>query len=199
MAPVRFIACALLALLAIDENEEAAALLAKAEQQAADARYADARRTYERIAERYPETPAAETARRRSQPSAFVGWADILRHGPSANRVDLVLMGEGYTLDHQKAFDKLADDVPRLFERQPTFREYYPYFNFQRANLISADSGVDGFGREYDTALGSRTIQHVLADFFTHEQPHRFTRYGRNCGYVIHVAIDRHQITGRDP
>jgi hypothetical protein len=154
-----FLAYIVLAALVVDENEEAAVLLAKAEQQAADARYADARRTYARIVERYPDAPAAETARSRSKPSAFVGWAEVVRHGPSENRVDVVFMGEGYTLEHQPAFDKLADDVPALFERQTTFREYYAYFNFLRANLVSADSGVDGFGRDYDTALGARTLE----------------------------------------
>ena len=67
-----------------------------------------------------------------------------MRHGPSANRVDVVIMGEGYEIDHQKAFEKLAENIPDYFARQNTFGEYFEYFNFLRANLVSAQSGVDG-------------------------------------------------------
>lgn len=141
-----------------DPEAEARALLERAEQLASEEHFAEARALYKRLADRYAETAAGKVGARRSLPSAFVGWADIVRHAPSRNRIDVVLMGEGYTLEHQKAFDKLAEDVPRLFERQRTFREYWSTFNFLRANLVSADDGVDGFGREYDTALDGKTL-----------------------------------------
>jgi hypothetical protein len=67
-------------------------------------------------------------------------------------------MGDGYELDHMTAFANLSEDIPPLFARQSTFREYYSYFNFVRAELVSAESGVDGFGREYDTALNGKTL-----------------------------------------
>ncbi len=154
------LAAALLAARAEEpsESDPARELLAKAEEQAAKGQYDKARRTYERIVDKHAGTEAAVIAARRSTPSAFVGWADIVRHGPSSNRLDVVLMGDGYTLKHMKAFDKLADDIPPVFERDTTFREYYEYMNFLRASLVSADAGVDGFGREYDTALGGRTL-----------------------------------------
>jgi len=144
------------------EREQAAASeLARAQERAADGHYADARRDYERIAERYAGTQAAVVARRRARPSAFVGWTDLVRHGPSSNRVDVVVMGEGYQLGEQDQLDDLAANVPDWFARQATLREYYPYFNFLRANLVSADNGVDGFGREYDTALGGHTLSTI--------------------------------------
>lgn len=139
-------------------EDPARALLARAEEQAAEGQYEKARRTYRKVVEDFEGSEAAAIATRRSAPSAFLGWADIVRHGPSSNRLDVVLMGDGYTLKHMRAFDKLADDIPPLFERDTTFREYYGYMNFLRASLVSADAGVDGFGREYDTALGSRTL-----------------------------------------
>jgi hypothetical protein len=67
-------------------------------------------------------------------------------------------MGDGYTLEHQKAFDKLAEEAPNFFEHQKTFREYWTYFNFLEASLVSAEDGIDGFGRSYDTALGAKTL-----------------------------------------
>jgi hypothetical protein len=68
------------------------------------------------------------------------------------------VMGEGYQLGEQDQFDDLAQEVVDAFEKQPTLREYLPYFNFVCANLVSAENGVDGYGRDYDTALGARVL-----------------------------------------
>lgn len=146
------------ALNAQGERDEAQTQLARAEAHDRAGRYSDARSLYERIAKTWPDTPAGKTAQRRAQPSAFLGWDYVVEQGPSANRVDVVLMGDGYELPHLKAFVNLAADIPPLFERQPTFREYWSYFNFIRCDLVSAENGVDGFGRDYDTALNAKTL-----------------------------------------
>jgi len=142
--------------------------LERAEELVRAGRYGDARAAYAKLADDQPASAAGQEAALRARPSAYLGWADVVRNGPSANRIDIVLMGDGYELEHLKAFDKLAADIPPLFERQETFREYYGYFNFVRAVLLSKDSGVDGFGREYDTAVGGRTAAtfagHVSVD-----------------------------------
>jgi hypothetical protein len=147
---------------------EARELLDKAEEHARERRYRDARSTYEKLAKLFPASDEGRTASRRVAPSAFLGWDFVVEHGPASNRVDVVLMGDGYELDHLRAFDELAEDVPPLLERKEPFREYWSYFNFVRAVLVSADNGVDGFGREYDTVLGARTAQtfagHVAID-----------------------------------
>ena len=67
-------------------------------------------------------------------------------------------MGDGYMLEKQKGYDKLVDDVPGLFEKQHTYREYFRYFNFHRVNLISEDDGIDGNGRTANTALDGHTV-----------------------------------------
>ena len=121
-------------------------------------KYAEARRAFAKVVERYPDSLVATAAERRTRPSGFLGWTDIVRTGDSANRVDVVIMGEGYTLEKQRAFDKLASSVPKFILRQKTLAEYEAYFNFVRANVVSAEDGVDGFDREYDTALGGKTL-----------------------------------------
>jgi len=141
-----------------DAVPEPKAILQRAEALAAEERFDEARMLYKKLADKFAGTPEGEIGARRSQPSAFLGWKEIVRNGPSSNRVDVVLMGDGYTLEHMKAFDKLAEDVPRLFEHQRTFREYLSYFDFLRADLLSAEDGIDGFGRHFDTALGGKTL-----------------------------------------
>ena len=141
-----------------DAESDAQEMLARAESLAHAERFDEARVLYRSLAEKYPGTAAGAVGVRRSAPSAFLGWKEIEKSGPPSNRVDVVLMGDGYTLEHMKTFDRLAEDVPRLFERQKTFREYGSYLNFARADMVSAENGVIGFGRTYDTALGGRVL-----------------------------------------
>jgi hypothetical protein len=138
----------------LDDEKEARELLADAEFQARKGRPGLASKRYREIAKKFPLTEAGKVATRRGQPSAFLGWDDLVRHGPSENRCDVVLMGDGYTLDHLDLFANLAAAIPPLFEAQPEYREYWEYFNFQQAIVVSADDGVDEYGRKYDTALG---------------------------------------------
>ncbi|HUR27898.1 MAG TPA: M64 family metallopeptidase [Planctomycetota bacterium] len=137
---------------------DATTLFEAAQKDAREGRYGEAQAAYKRIAKEFPDTEEGRRAATRAQPSAFLGWKDVLRQGPSSNRVDVVLMGDGYELSHLRAFDKLAEDTPALFERKEPFHEYWSYFNWTRASLVSADNGVDGFGREYDTVLDSKTL-----------------------------------------
>src|SRR5262245_30359492 len=109
---------------AVEPGDEAGLALAKAEEQARDGHYEEARREYERIAKHFPGTDAGTTAARRTKPSAFLGWRDLLRNGPSSNRVDVVFMGEGYQLGEQDQFNDLVDEAVHEFEKQPTLREY---------------------------------------------------------------------------
>ena len=158
----------LVALAAAASEEEARSALEKAEKLARNGKYSEAHNAYERLAKKHPDTDSGRVAARRSTPSAFLSWDWVLENGPSSNRVDIVLMGDGYELEHMKGFGKFAADIPPLFERQPTFREYWRYLNFIRCDLLSAEGGVDGFGREYDTALNAKTGQtfagHVVID-----------------------------------
>src|SRR5690606_31034837 len=112
-----------------DDAEEAAALVRQAEERVRDGKHQDAVRLYEKAAERYPGTPAGEVAARRAQPNAFLGAADVVRHGPSSNRLDVVVMGDGYELEDLVSYGKLAADLPRIFERNEVFEEYYAYLN----------------------------------------------------------------------
>ncbi len=135
-----------------------ATLFARAEELACAGRHRDARALYENLAERHPDTRAGRAAAQRTRPSALLGACMLVDNGPPANRVEIVILGDGYELEHQRAFDELAEDVPPLFERVEPFREYWSYLNFVRGVCLSAEAGVDGFGREYDTLLGGRTL-----------------------------------------
>ena len=139
-----------------DDNEKALLLFLQAERAAAKGQYTKARALYARIAKKYASTPSGRVATARARGSAYLGASDIVRHGPSANRVDVVVTGDGYTIKHMRALENIARVVPKLFERNRTLGEYYRYHNFIRANVVSREDGIDAHGRQFDTALGGR-------------------------------------------
>lgn len=81
--------------------------------------------------------------------------AIIRNNGPSANRVDLVVLGDGYTAAEM---EKYASDVETfvlaVFNVEP-FKEYARYFNVLRVDVVSKESGADkpASGIYKDTAL----------------------------------------------
>ncbi|MFN0087487.1 MAG: M64 family metallopeptidase [Blastocatellia bacterium] len=67
----------------------------------------------------------------------------VVNNGPSANRVDLVILAEGYTSAEQSKF---AMDVQQLLPfifGQEAYLEYRNYFNVFRIDMVSNQSGAD--------------------------------------------------------
>ncbi len=136
------------------DERKAIDALAKAMVLARKGNYQQAVATYKAIAKKYAHTDAGLLAHQRAQPTAFIGCGDVQRNGPSANRVDIVIMGDGFKLSDQNEFDDIAGTIPKLFKKHKLLGEYFSYHNFLRANLTSKDHGVSGYGRKKDTALG---------------------------------------------
>lgn len=109
----------------------------------AKGKYRAARRRFFRLLEEHPESPYAPEAEDRSGPNAFLGYTLMNEPRPSARRIDVALMGDGYLLDRQDRFDKDAVGHLAVLLKEPTFDAYEPYFNFWRFNLASQDDGVD--------------------------------------------------------
>ncbi len=79
------------------------------------------------------------------------------RHGDAANRIDLVILGDGYTASEDRSYAlHAAFATSTLFDWEP-FASYESFFNVHRITVISNESGVDNDpteGIERDTALG---------------------------------------------
>ena len=151
---VAALAAAVSPLVTDDPEAEAAELLEKAEEQVSKGQHKQAVGTYKKIVKKYADTAAGSIAARRNLPSAYLGKTDVLRHGPSENRVDVVLMGDGYEVGDLKGYGKIVADVPDVFERDRVYGEYFEYLNIIRADVVSEEDGIDAFGREFKTALG---------------------------------------------
>ncbi|WP_329488750.1 M64 family metallopeptidase [Kitasatospora sp. NBC_01246] len=82
---------------------------------------------------------------------------DIRRTGDPANRITLVLLGDGYSADEQELFRAQADRAWRALMEIEPFRSYQGFFNIRRVEVVSADSGIaetESRGRNPGTPLG---------------------------------------------
>lgn len=80
------------------------------------------------------------------------------RNGPSANRLDIDLVGDGFVLDDQKQvqFDRYADSAVKFCQLQDFFKEYDAYINYWACNAVSKDEGLTKGTEAKDTALRGR-------------------------------------------
>lgn len=82
----------------------------------------------------------------------------LLDSGDPANRIDIVILGDGLTADEQETFREHTKDLEARIFADPPFREYRPFFNLHAVEVVSEESGADHpeSGREVDNALGAR-------------------------------------------
>ncbi|GAA1244367.1 M64 family metallopeptidase [Kitasatospora nipponensis] len=82
---------------------------------------------------------------------------DIRRTGDPANRITLVLLGDGYTAAQQDLFSRQADQAWRALMDIEPFRTYQGFFNIRRVEVVSPTPGIaeaDNKGRRPGTPLG---------------------------------------------
>jgi len=167
-----------------DPAEEHARALADLEA----GKFESAHRRFRQIAERWPDTSLGADAADRVAPNALLGWRDVLRHGPDENRVTVVLLQDGCELGELDSFDDLAQDVPSFFEQTLVFGEYFRYLNFVQGLVVSVEDGLDGHGREANTALGAHVVPRAVGDHVATDpdlvRP-VLERMGASDGYAI--------------
>jgi hypothetical protein len=67
----------------------------------------------------------------------------IRNNGSPANRVDLVILGDGYTAGQLAKYAADVEAAVQGFFADEAFREYQLYFNVHRIDVTSAESGAD--------------------------------------------------------
>ena len=66
----------------------------------------------------------------------------IRNNGPAANRVNMVILGDGYTASELTRYATDVDLVVNELFRQPPYSDYASYFNVLRVDVVSPQSGV---------------------------------------------------------
>jgi hypothetical protein len=67
----------------------------------------------------------------------------LLRNGDPQKRLDVAIIGDGFTAGQQALFRDCAQQVVDEFNNTEPMLSYRKHFNFHRINLISAESGTD--------------------------------------------------------
>jgi hypothetical protein len=81
--------------------------------------------------------------------------------GPSTNRVNLVILGDGYTSAEQTKFLSDANAISTKFFQTSPYTEYKNYFNVFAVEVISTQSGASHSGNSSDNACGSQPVATV--------------------------------------
>ncbi|MGE7438309.1 MULTISPECIES: M64 family metallopeptidase [Kitasatospora] len=129
-------------------------------------------------------------APRSPQPAPTV---DIRRTGDPADRITLVLIGDGYTADQQELFQEQADRAwHALMEIEP-FRSYQGYFNIRRVDVVSPVAGIaesEGQSHRTGTPLGMHFWCDGTARLLCADEPTtaRYAGNGDGPQYVIALA-----------
>jgi hypothetical protein len=104
-----------------------------------------AQKVFRDMIEKHPNSKHKAMAEARSDDNAFLGCEVIHQGGPPERRIDVTVMGDGFTIDDddqhlQQEWAKLCLKV--LFS-ELSFDEYRDYFNFYFVRLGSLEEGVD--------------------------------------------------------
>ena len=91
-------------------------------------------------------------------------------NGDPSNRIDLVILGDGYTADELVKFATDATNLQQHIFGQEPFREYERYFNVWRVDVASAESGSDHPERDppvaretaFDSTYNCADIQRLI-------------------------------------
>ncbi|MDB2447413.1 M64 family metallopeptidase [bacterium] len=116
----------------------------------------------------------------------------LVHSGPSENRVDVVFMGDGYTIEERDLF---FSDMRRMVDdmfREQTFRSYLPLFNVHVVFRASNESGIGKNGKAKDTAYElARSGDTLRAIFPGNTYAARSScKKAPGCDYPVIIAND---------
>ena len=112
-----------------------------------------------RVRVQWPEGASSLTLGQRSlSPRTVPPASAVQESGPSADRLDIVVLGDGYTADQQDLFVQDADEIVDYLLSIEPYGAYAGLFNIWRIDAVSNDSGAShydqGQNQERDTAYG---------------------------------------------
>jgi len=106
-------------------------------------KWTSARRAFRKFLKNHPDHPLVPMARERGGDNAFLGVETLRESGPPARRIDVSVMGDGFTLDDQTMEERWAKLCLDVLFNEKVFEEYKDYFNFYFVRLASFEEGVD--------------------------------------------------------
>jgi hypothetical protein len=108
-------------------------------------RWISAKKAFRRFIKKNPDSPWVGEAELRSGDNAYLGATVLWKGGPSERRIDVAVMGDGFTVSagDQARQAKWADYCVDVLHSEKAFEEYRNYFNIYFVRLASFDEFVD--------------------------------------------------------
>lgn len=85
----------------------------------------------------------------------------ILYNGSTDNRVNLVLLGDGYTASEQDKFVVDAENITKAFLLTEPYKQYANYLNVFAVKVVSAESGAGHKAVSSDNGCGGQPVKTV--------------------------------------
>ena len=108
-------------------------------------RFKSAQRAFRKFIKKYPDSTHVKDALDRSDDNCYLGTEVLWRGGPWQRRIDVAVMGDGFTVDisGQKKQQKWAKLCVDVLWHEKAFSQYRSYFNIYFVRLGSLEEGVD--------------------------------------------------------
>jgi hypothetical protein len=125
--------------------DESTPLFEKALEAQRKGRWVTARKLFRKLLEDHPDSVHAQEALVRSDDNAYLGTVRLTESGPPERRIDVAVMGDGFTIDarDQALEHKWAKLCVDVILNEKSFFAYQDYFNFYFVRLASLEEGVD--------------------------------------------------------
>ncbi|MSR75057.1 MAG: hypothetical protein EXS14_06280 [Planctomycetes bacterium] len=108
-------------------------------------RWSAAQKAMRAVLEDFPTSVHKRSLEQHSDDNAWLGLECLHRGGPAERRIDVTVMGDGFTIDNedQQLQEKWARLCLDVLCSEKSFGEYRSYFNFWFVRLASLEEGVD--------------------------------------------------------
>ena len=118
----------------------------------------------------------------------------IMDNGPEAQRINFVILGDGYTASQQDDFNNDAIDINNQVFNKTPFKEYAPFFNAFIIKVPSNESGASHPGTATDVGEPAHPVSHVdnfFGSTFDYFNIHRLL-VPTNSGNVYNVVANNY-------
>lgn len=108
-------------------------------------KWKEAQAAFAEVLKKFPESVHASDCEMRGGVNAYMGTVKIHESGPPGRRIDVTVMGDGFTnaVKDQALEEEWARLCLTVLWSEASFEEYRDYFNYYYVRLVSKDEGVD--------------------------------------------------------
>jgi hypothetical protein len=105
----------------------------------------EAQKAFQEVLKKYPKSVHADDCEMRGGANCYLGVVKLHESGPSARRIDVSVMGDGFLVDpKQQAMEEdWARSCLAVLDSEAAYTEYQDYFNYYYVRLGSKEEGVD--------------------------------------------------------